>query len=97
MYYEKVKTYTKFVIGRKINKNTPKYTKPEIENGVFFVKSASILRLLTKWVEQLDDIVRNPEKQIKNSDKQFKDDDGLPIHLYAQIKNGVYKAIKENQ
>jgi hypothetical protein len=30
MYYEKVKTYTKFVIGRKINKNTPKYTKPEI-------------------------------------------------------------------
>jgi len=51
MYYEKVKTYTKFVIGRKINKNTPKYTKPEIENGVFFVKSASILRLLTKWVE----------------------------------------------
>ena len=29
-YYEKVKNYTKFLIGRKINKNTPKYTQPEI-------------------------------------------------------------------
>ena len=29
-YYEKVKAYTKFVIGRKINKNTPRYTNPEI-------------------------------------------------------------------
>ena len=30
LYYEKVKSYTKFLIGRKINKNTPKYSKPEI-------------------------------------------------------------------
>jgi hypothetical protein len=30
LYYEKVKSYTKFLIGRKISKNTPKYTKPEI-------------------------------------------------------------------
>lgn len=53
-YYEKVKAYTKFVIGRKINKNTPRYTNPEIENGIFFVKSTSILRIITKWVEELD-------------------------------------------
>ena len=25
------------------------------------------------------------------------DNEGMPMHLYAQVKNGVYKAIKENQ
>ena len=28
IYYEKVKSYTKVLIGRKISKNTPKYTEP---------------------------------------------------------------------
>lgn len=50
MYFEKVKTYTKFLIGRKINKNTPLYADPEIDNSVFFVKSPSVLRIITKWV-----------------------------------------------
>ena len=50
------------MIGRKISKNTPKYSAPEIENGVFFVKSTSILRIITKWVEELDEIVRHPER-----------------------------------
>lgn len=51
VYFEKVKSYTKFAISQKINKNTPKYTEAEIENGIFFVKSPSVLRVITKWVE----------------------------------------------
>ena len=51
IYYEKVKSYTKVLIGRKISKNTPKYSEPEIQNGVFFVKSPAILRIIAKWVE----------------------------------------------
>ena len=50
-YREKVKTYSSYLIGRKIPKNTPKYTKNEIQYGVFFVKVPSILRIITKWFE----------------------------------------------
>jgi hypothetical protein len=46
----KVKAYTKYLIGRKISKNTSKYTDEEIEDGIFFVKSSGVLRIITKWV-----------------------------------------------
>jgi hypothetical protein len=48
-YREKVKSYSSYLIGRKIPKNTPKYSKNEIQYGVFFVKAPSILRIITKW------------------------------------------------
>ena len=50
-YKSKVKNYSSYAIGRKIPKNTPKYTDQEIQYGVFFVKAPSILRIITKWVE----------------------------------------------
>lgn len=50
MYREKVKRYTNFLIGRKISKNVPTYTREEINNGVFAPKSPAILRIITKWV-----------------------------------------------
>lgn len=56
-YREKVKNYSSYAIGRKIPKNTPKYTDMEIQSGVFFVKAPSILRIITKWVEELHDFV----------------------------------------
>lgn len=48
-YREKVKGYSSYVIGRKIPKNTIRYSSKEIQFGVFFVKSPSILRIITKW------------------------------------------------
>lgn len=50
VYKDKVKSYTKYLIGRKISKNTAKYTDEEIEDGIFFVKSSGVLRIITKWV-----------------------------------------------
>ena len=52
-YRDKVSSYSHYVIGRKIPKNTPQYNDLEIQHGVFFVKSPSILRIITKWVEEL--------------------------------------------
>jgi len=52
-YREKVKAYSYYLIGRKIPKNTPKYTEDEIKSGIFFVKSPAILRIITKWLEEL--------------------------------------------
>lgn len=65
LYFEKVKSYTKYLIGRKVNKNTPLYSEPEIQNGVFFVKSPSVLRIITKWVEELSELITKPS-EIKN-------------------------------
>jgi hypothetical protein len=97
IYFERVKSYTKFLIGRKISKNTCKYSDPEIENGEFFVKSPAVLRIITKWMEELDEMVGNSENAIKNANQEFKDHDGMPIHLYAQVKNALHKAIKEHK
>ena len=52
-YKEKVKEYTEFLIGRKISENTPQYTEEEIENKNMKIKSPAILRILTKWCEEL--------------------------------------------
>lgn len=49
-YKEKVKAYTSYKIGRKISKNNLLYTEEEIEDGIFFVKSTGVLRIITKWV-----------------------------------------------
>ena len=45
-----MKGYTKYLIGRKIPKNTLPYTDEEIDDGIFFVKSNAVLRIITKWV-----------------------------------------------
>ena len=59
VYTEKVKKYPKFLIGRKIPKNAVKYTKGEIESGVFFLKEQKTLRVFVKWVEDLINIIKN--------------------------------------
>ena len=52
-YAEQVKNYTHYVIGRKISKNVDTYSESEIEEGHLTIKSPSILRILTKWCEEL--------------------------------------------
>lgn len=53
-YRDKVKKYTSFKIGAKINPNTETYKEHEISQGSFVVKSTAILRVLTKWTEELE-------------------------------------------
>ena len=52
-YAEQVKDYTHYVIGRKISKNVPVYSDSEIEEGHLTIKSPAVLRILTKWCEEL--------------------------------------------
>lgn len=52
-YREKVKKYTSYRIGLKMSANTEAYTKKEIENGQFKVKHTAVLRILTKWIQEL--------------------------------------------
>ena len=41
------------MIGRKISKNTDPYTPDEIERKSMKIKSPAVLRILTKWCEEL--------------------------------------------
>ena len=52
-YEEKVKGYTNYLIGRKISENTVPYTEEEIKSKNLIIKSPAILRILTKWCEEL--------------------------------------------
>ena len=52
-FVEKVKGYTTTQIGRKISENTKPYTEDEIESKNLIIKSPAILRILTKWCEEL--------------------------------------------
>lgn len=52
-YKEKVMKYTHFLIGQKISPNTELYSDKEIETEIFDVRNSSILRILTKWTEEL--------------------------------------------
>ena len=73
---EKVKKYTKYLIGTKIPRNTPKYTEEEIENGIFFIKSSAILRVISKWLEDLIEVIQKPDVHIRDWFHPFKNHDG---------------------
>jgi hypothetical protein len=53
VYEQKVKTYTSFLIGRKISQNTDFFTEEQINSKIITIKSPAILRILTKWCEEL--------------------------------------------
>lgn len=53
-YKEKVKAYTNYLIGRKVSENVDLFNEGEIENEHLVVKHPSILRILTKWCEELE-------------------------------------------
>ena len=52
-YSEKVKSFTKYKIGRKISQNVPKYTEREIETGKMVIRDKSVARILSKWIDVL--------------------------------------------
>lgn len=54
-YAANVKEYTHYAIGRKISKNVPVYSEEEIQSGHLVIKHPAILRILTKWCEELWD------------------------------------------
>ena len=52
-YKEKVQEYTNYDIGRKIPETATGFTEEEIKRGYLIVKSPEILRIITKWCEEL--------------------------------------------
>jgi hypothetical protein len=49
----------KNLIGMKFKENTPQYTKKEIEDDGIQIKTPEILRIIIKWIAELERKVRN--------------------------------------
>ena len=71
------------------------YTEEEIADGVFFVKSHAVLRIVTKWVEDLQKYFDKPDKTILNNNIENKDHYGHSLYISALLKNGIHKKILE--
>lgn len=61
------------------------------------MKSNAVLRIITKWVEDLKEYFENPEKRIKNNYNENKDHHGNMMYLSALLKNGIHKKILEEK
>ena len=48
-----MKEYTSYAIGGKISKNVATFSEEEISTGYLKIKSPAILRILTKWCNEL--------------------------------------------
>ena len=58
-YAEKVKEYSKYLIGQKLSKNIEPFSSKQIQEGDIEVGNAALMRILTKWCEELEDNFRS--------------------------------------
>ena len=62
-----------FAIGQKIPSNVKPFSKKELKDKNFSAKNSAILRILTKWAENLENIFDHPEAYTTNRIYPFKD------------------------
>ena len=53
-YAHKVEQYTQYAIGRKLSDSTKFFDEKEIESQNIRIESPQMLRVLTKWCEELE-------------------------------------------
>jgi hypothetical protein len=58
---ESMKKEKHFALGHKIPVTVKSFSRQELENKQFTAKHSSILRILTKWAESLEEIFKKPE------------------------------------
>ena len=62
-YAEKVKGYSKHLIGQKLSKNIEPFSSKQIWEGDLEIGNAALMRILTKWCEELEDTFQNMGKR----------------------------------
>ena len=78
-YAEKVKEFTAYQIGRKLSKNTKTFSKEEIEEGKLEINDSALLRILTKWCEELEGVFK--PTTIFSKEEPFRMIDGKEEYL----------------
>lgn len=61
-----------FAIGQKIPSSVKPFSKKDIKDKNFSAKNSTVLRILTKWAENLEGIFDNPENTTLNRIYPFK-------------------------
>jgi len=67
-----MKTSKSYALGQKIPPSVKTFSKQDIVNQQFTAKHSSILRILTKWADYLEDIFTNPEQYVRRRLYSFK-------------------------
>jgi hypothetical protein len=57
---EEMKSRHDFLIGQKIPTNVKNFSKKDLADKNFKAKHSAVLRMLTKWAENLENIFDNP-------------------------------------
>ena len=69
------------LIGQKIPSSVKPYNKLQIAAKEFAGKHSSLLRILTKWAEYLENILKKPEAFIQNRNYPLKNIKGETVLL----------------
>jgi hypothetical protein len=62
---QKLKKESKFALAQKIPSYVKSFSKNDLKEDKFFVNSSTVLRVMTKWAENLEDLFKNSEMTIK--------------------------------
>ena len=84
-----------YALGQKIPASVKPFTREEIKNKEFSAKHSSVLRILTKWAENLEKIFENPEKSVKNRLYPFQAHNGSTCSLKRGDKDGDLKLCRQ--
>ena len=88
------KRHVDYHISQKIHSKVRPFTRLELDNREFNCQNSSILRVLTKWAEYLEEVFKNPEESIKNRLYSF-------INIHNELCNlsegeeGIEKLIRQ--
>ena len=55
------------------------------------------MRVMTKWLETLSEIIEQPQKNISQRNSRFKGNDGSAKKVYAPFKKIITKTVKTRQ
>ena len=61
----KMKSEGKHALGQKLPASMKPFSRQEMETKEFSAKHSSVLRILTKWAEYLEEIFEQPEQYAK--------------------------------
>ena len=88
---EKMKKDKLFAIGQKIPSYVKPFTKNDMREKKLKVKNSAILRILTKWAENLEKIFEDPETFIRNRVYPFNTTSNELVNPTKSIKDKMLK------
>jgi hypothetical protein len=77
----------------KIPSSVKPFSKHEIDNKQFSARHSSMLRILTKWAEYLEEIFKAPQQYVRRRLYSFRNIHNTLVNLRKDYSNGEDKLI----